>query len=169
MISPAYVETMAHYNRWQNQSLFEAANGLSDSQRREDRGAFFGSLHTTLAHIMWADRIWMNRFADTPPTSPEDRQGKGPAYLDWPTLTEERAAFDEIILNWALGLSEAWLAAEFTWTNSAGTLTRTQPAWVLVTHLFNHAAHHRGQAHALLTSFGVTPEDTDLPLMLVKD
>ena len=165
MITPNHAQLMARYNRWQNRSLYTAADTLTDDRRRKDKGAFFGSIHTTLAHILWADRIWMSRFADTPPTIPEDAQGKGPAYHDWDALKSDREAFDDVISNWTSNLSEAWLAADFTWTNSAETVTRTQPAWVLTTHLFNHATHHRGQAHAMLTSFGAAPEDTDIPFM----
>jgi uncharacterized damage-inducible protein DinB len=33
----------------------------------------------------------------------------------------------------------------------------------LITHLFNHQTHHRGQVHALLTGLGVKPGITDLP------
>ena len=165
MITPAHVHTMARYNRWQNRSLYAAADGLTDDQRRVDRGAFFGSLHTTLAHILWADRVWMSRFAGTPPVTAEDDQGKGPAYQDWDQLKAERAAFDETVLSWASGLSGDWLASDFTWQNVAKTRTSTQPAWRLVTHMFNHQTHHRGQAHALLTAFGTRPEDTDLFLM----
>jgi len=165
MISPQHAQFMARYNRWQNLSLYTAADTLTDEQRREDKGAFFGSIHTTLAHILWADRIWLSRFAKTPPVSPEEDQGKGPAYRDWEHLKSERAAFDEIILSWTSNLSEDWLAGDFTWTNSSGSVTRTQPAWRLTAHLFNHATHHRGQAHALLTAFGAQPEDTDIPVM----
>ena len=63
MITPAHAHMMARYNRWQNRSLYAAVVTLSDAQRREDKGAFFGSLHKTLAHILWADRVWMSRFA----------------------------------------------------------------------------------------------------------
>lgn len=165
MIEPGHAQTMARYNRWQNRSLYTAASTLSDQDRRADHGAFFGSIHTTLAHILWADRVWMNRFAETPETRSEDAQGKGPRYQDWHQLQEDRAAFDETILGWASTLSRDWLTADFTWSNVAKTRTSTQPGWRLVTHFFNHQTHHRGQAHALLTRSGVMPEDTDLFLM----
>lgn len=160
---------MARYNRWQNRGFFEAASTLSDSQRREDRGAFFGSLHTTLAHILWADRVWMNRFAGTPPTSLQDDQGKGPAYANWEGLKSERSQFDDVIVGWADDLEDDWLAADFTWSNVAKTRTATQPAWRLVAHFFNHQTHHRGQAHAILTAFGVEMPDTDLFLLPPND
>jgi uncharacterized damage-inducible protein DinB len=37
---------------------------------------------------------------------------------------------------------------------------------LLVSHLFNHQTHHRGQAHALITAAGEKTEDTDLFLVL---
>jgi hypothetical protein len=67
MIDLAYVQRMARYNRWQNQSLYGVADALSEDERRRERGAFFGSIHKTLSHLLWADRIWMSRFfSDVP-------------------------------------------------------------------------------------------------------
>ena len=51
MITPAYVRTMAAYNAEVNRRWYGAADTLTDAQRREDRGAFFGSLHGTLCHL----------------------------------------------------------------------------------------------------------------------
>src|SRR5580692_1014997 len=50
MITPAYVRMMAAYNAEMNRRLYAAAANLTDDQRREDRGAFFGSIHRTLGH-----------------------------------------------------------------------------------------------------------------------
>ena len=165
MISKPHVEMLARYNRWQNTALYQSAQTLSDQQRREDRGAFFGSLHTTLAHVLWADRVWMNRFAGTPETTLEDNQGKGPAYQDWERLQADRHDFDETIQRWASELDEAWLETNLTWWNTKRTQQTTKPVWRLVAHFFNHQTHHRGQAHALLTAFGADTHSTDLLLM----
>ena len=43
----------------------------------------------------------------------------------------------------------------------------SNPRWLLVTHMFNHQTHHRGQTHCMLTQAGGKPKDTDLPLMPV--
>jgi uncharacterized damage-inducible protein DinB len=64
MITPAYVRAMAGYNRWQNQNLYGSADLLTDPQRKEQRGAFFGSIHGTLSHLLWADQVWMSRHAE---------------------------------------------------------------------------------------------------------
>ncbi len=59
MIDSAYVQRMARYNRWQNQNLYGVADGISDAERRRERGAFFGSIHRTLNHLLWGDTIWL--------------------------------------------------------------------------------------------------------------
>ena len=48
-------------------------------------------------------------------------------------------------------------------SSSAGEITK--PKWLLVTHVFNHQTHHRGQVHCMLTQAGGRPHDTDLPWM----
>ena len=64
MIDPAYVQRMARYNRWQNANLYGVADTLPDEERRRERGAFFGSIHKTLSHLLWGDQVWMSRFTD---------------------------------------------------------------------------------------------------------
>ena len=66
MIGVGYVQRMARYNRWQNENLYTVADGLSEEERRRQRGAFFGSIQATLNHLLWADWMWMSRFAGTP-------------------------------------------------------------------------------------------------------
>ena len=70
MIAVDYVQRMARYNRWQNDNLYGAADGLTDEERHRERGAFFGSIHLTLCHLLWADQTWISRFRDTPPPVP---------------------------------------------------------------------------------------------------
>ena len=55
MITPAYVRMMAAYNTEMNRRLYAAAANLSDAQRKRDQGAFWGSIHRTLAHLYWGD------------------------------------------------------------------------------------------------------------------
>jgi uncharacterized damage-inducible protein DinB len=164
MIDPAYAQRMARYNRWQNENLYGVAEGLPEAERRRERGAFFGSIHKTLSHLLWADRIWMSRFTDLPRPQGGIRESVL-QYPDWPELARERGAFDEIILAWAERLDPSWLAAEQTFYSGAAQREVTMPRWLLVTHMFNHQTHHRGQVHCLLTQAGGKPHDTDLPLM----
>jgi uncharacterized damage-inducible protein DinB len=71
MITPAYIRTMAAYNAEMNRRLYDAAARLSDAERRQAHGAFWGSIHGTLTHILWGDRQWMSRFDGSErPTTP---------------------------------------------------------------------------------------------------
>ena len=164
MIDTAYARTMARYNRWQNDSLYRAADTLDDAARRLDRGAFFGSIHGTLNHILWGDRMWMHRFADTP--RPAGKIADSPTAIeDWAELGAQRRAFDGAILDWATGLDPDWLDKDMDWVSSNGDRQFTMPRSLLVAHFFNHQTHHRGQVHAMLTAAGARPEDTDLIFM----
>jgi len=165
MISPAHVRLMARYNRWQNQSIYGAADTLEDGQRRESRGAFFGSIHATLNHLLWADRMWMHRLVGWPAPGPKNIPQSVDYYQDWSELKRERARTDEDIIAWANALDPAALSGDLKWFSGATGRELTMPRWLIVTHIFNHQTHHRGQVHCLLTQFGAKPKATDLPFM----
>jgi uncharacterized damage-inducible protein DinB len=153
----------AGYNRWASRLLYQAVGRLNDEQYREDRGAFFGSLHRTLNHILAADRIWMQRFTGT---------GEAPSSLDailfndLATLSTARAAEDERIVAWVGGLTEADLASRFTYTSITNPVTVTQRLAPVLAHFFNHQTHHRGQCHATLTALGQPSVILDLVYFL---
>ncbi len=164
MIDRAYVQRMARYNRWQNENLYGVADALSDAERRKDRGAWFGSIHKTLSHILWGDQTWMSRFTDLP--KPEvGIPGSVTLYPDWEKLKSGRIAFDRTIMDWAERVDDEWLKADQTFFSAATQREWTHPRWVLVAHMFNHQTHHRGQVHSMLTQAGGRPSDTDLTVM----
>jgi uncharacterized damage-inducible protein DinB len=165
MIDTAYVQRMARYNRWQNESLYGVADKLSEDERRLERGAFFGSIHKTLSHLLWADRIWMSRFSADVAAPEGGIPGSVSLYPEWDGLKRARGDFDATIIAWADKLDPAWLASDLTWYSGAAKAERTRPKWILVTHMFNHQTHHRGQVHCMLTQAGGKPGDTDLPFM----
>lgn len=146
-----YFSMFADYNRWANRRVYEAAAALSESEFRQDTGAFFGSVQRTLNHILVADRIWMKRFTGT---------GEAPASLDAilfediTALTHAREAEDERIISWIGGLSESALRASFTYSTISNPTVFTQPVHTTLAHVFNHQTHHRGQVHGILTALG---------------
>jgi uncharacterized damage-inducible protein DinB len=153
-----HLSTFARYNRWANQRLYAAAAALPDADYRRDLGAFFGSLHGTLNHILVADRIWLFRITG---------EGPAPARLDeilhddLDTLRQARVAEDERIIRVMDGLSEERLAGSLRYRNMKGDAFEQKLALVLA-HFFNHQTHHRGQAHALLTRLGREAPELDL-------
>lgn len=166
MIDASYVAMMARYNRWQNGSLYAAADGLGDAGRREDRGAFFKSIHGTLNHLLWGDSMWMSRFWPERVQKPDVAIGASSELVDeWADLRRQREAMDALIVAWAGVVEDDWLAGDLTWFSAAIGQEVTRPAGLCVTHFFNHQTHHRGQVHAMLTAAGAKPADTDLFLM----
>jgi len=165
MISTEYVRLMAAYTEWQNRNIYQAAGTLTDAERKRDRGAFFGSVHATLNHLLWGDQLWLHRLAGTPAPSSPDIPGSVSTHESFAALEADRRATDERVLAWAAGVREEDLAGELGWYSGAIQAQVTRPRWALVVQLFNHGTHHRGQVHALLTAAGARPGDTDVPFM----
>ena len=165
MITPAYIRTMAEYNAEMNRRLYAAAARLSDTERREPHGAFWGSIHGTLTHILWGDRQWMSRFDgwDRPATPIKQ---SAVMFEDFSGLRTERDKADAAISRGAAKVDDVWLADDLTWFSGAANREVRAPLRLLVTHFFNHQTHHRGQAHAMLTAAGQETGDTDLFLVI---
>lgn len=162
MIDPEFCQMMARYNLWQNQSLYREAGRLSDDDRRADRGAFFGSIHATLGHILWGDRIWMSRLDGwkRPTGRMADSMGIG-----WRDLSARRKSADQEIQLWAKQMKPFDLDGDLVWYSGVLNAEVQKPKWMLIQHFFNHQTHHRGQVHAMITAAGGTPDPTDLPFM----
>ena len=159
-----HARAMARYNTWQNRSLYAAADAIGEEERRRDRGAFFGSIHATLSHLIWGDHMWMSRFDGWKKPKAGIRES-GTWVDDWGELKSKRRISDARIVRWAEGVTDGYLDEDVTWWSGAANQEVTKPRWLLVTHLFNHQTHHRGQVHAMLTAAGAQPDDTDLFLM----
>jgi uncharacterized damage-inducible protein DinB len=84
---------------------------------------------------------------------------------DWDELKRERKAFDAVMIEWADRLDATSLAGELAYYSGAIKRELRKPKWLLVTHMFNHQTHHRGQVHCMLTQAGGKPGDTDLPFL----
>jgi uncharacterized damage-inducible protein DinB len=162
MITPEHVKTFARYNQWQNQSLFRAAGSLSDSQRLEDRGSFFGSIFSTLNHLLWGDRIWLSRFDQCEAPIQPSIQTSCKETASWEELCSAREAMDQIFLDWSVTITTEDIQGDLTWFSGAANREVSKPKAFLICHIFNHQTHHRGQVHAMLTAAGAKPGDTDL-------
>lgn len=149
----------AAYNSWANTQLYDAALELSEDEFNRDTGAFFRSMMATLNHILVADRIWMKRFTG---------EGQAPAMLDTilfsdvAKLRAAREAEDQRIADYVEGLTEKALTGRFTYMTVTDMRTVSQRLAPALAHIFNHQTHHRGQAHAILTSLGKPSLTLDL-------
>ena len=162
MITASYGQLMAQYNEWMNARLYALCATLPDAELRKDRGAFFHSIYATLNHIAYGDLAFLSRFTGNPSVVPEPGAD---LFGTFSLLRAQREALDQRLLDWSASLSPAWLAEPLTYTSKIDGKTRTVPKWVLVTHMFNHQTHHRGQVTTLLSQMGLDVGTTDIPYM----
>lgn len=162
---------LARYNRWFNQRLYAACEQLPDDERKRERGAFFSSIHNTLNHLVWGDRLWLRRFAaqgvafpalgERLLDLPEHAVHATVLYPQWAALREHREELDAAIEDWVRDMPAEFPLRIMRYSNTAG-VQREHPAWQALTHFFNHQAHHRGQVSTLLKQAGIDPGVTDL-------
>jgi uncharacterized damage-inducible protein DinB len=162
MVSVEYCQLLARYNRWMNERLYAVVDEFSEEERMRDRGAFFGSMHRTLNHVLWGDRIWLSRFTNQVCTVPAFGADM---YADFAELTRERATTDTLILNWTGNLTPEWLAGSLEYRSASDGKLRRLVHWVAATHMFRHATHHRGQLATLIKQAGKDTGVTDLQFL----
>ena len=157
-----HYRAFARYNRWMNERLYALAGELGDEPRKRAMGAFFGSLHGTFNHLLLTDRIWLSRLGACEP--PAFRALSDELFADFAALREARAATDALLLTYVDSIAPDDL--ERTIEYGATTGRKRHALWMALSHLFNHQAHHRGQATALFMQLGRDPGLTDLiPLL----
>lgn len=160
MITPAYVRMMSRYNRAMNERVYDVCASLGDEDRKQDRGAFFGSIHATLNHLVWADARAVAAFASREAPPPDTRTEM---HADFDSLRAHRRALDEAIVAIAEVLTQPMLDAKKTQASVATGRVREWPLGALLVHLFNHQTHHRGQLSTLLSQLGLDLGVTDIP------
>lgn len=170
MTTTAQFILLAEYNRLMNQRQYQAAAELTEAELMEDKGAFFTSIFGTLNHILVGDILWLKRFAmNNPQFSALSYLQKlaTPSALDQHlhsnlhALQQQREAVDNMLVNWAEQLSAEDINRCIDYTNMAGTRSSRLLA-DLITHLFLHQVHHRGQVTTLLSQCGIDFGETDL-------
>ncbi len=160
-----HFQLLARYNRLANARLYGACAGLSEAELKRPRPAFFTSIHGTLNHILLGDRIWLARFeGGTVPSTGLDAI----LYEGFAELRAARVAEDARIEAFAAGLGAGFLGGSIRYTNNEGR-SFDDPVDLLLTHLFNHQTHHRGQVTDLLMQTDTKPPVLDLHRVLKPD
>lgn len=147
------------YNAWANRQLLHAAAALPDELYFRDLKSSHGGIHGTLAHIVWAEHLWLNRWLARP--NPAVPQGR-----DLDTLAAVRARWEEVEGErgrFVAGLTEGRLEETVRVKPTAGG-EYLHSYGQMFRHFVNHSSYHRGQVVAMMRQVGVTPPSTDLIL-----
>ena len=153
----SYLRIQARANRLSNHRLHVAMAPLSHAEFHAPRVGFFPSLAQTLNHILEVDLYYigaLHREADHRATAlafvPSDALA---------ALSQRQAASDERLIAFCDALDTGALDAVVE-MERADHVQRDRVGHVLA-HLFNHQTHHRGQAHAMLSSTTIRPPQLD--------
>jgi uncharacterized damage-inducible protein DinB len=152
----------ARYNRLANEALYAVCAGLSGAEYRRNLGAFFGSVHGTLNHLLLGDQIWMARLeGGTSPSTNLDAI----LFEKFEALREAREHMDRHIERFFSDLPAGFEQRNVRYINNAG-FDSEDPLAVILPHFFNHQTHHRAQVHTLLSQLGHKPPVLDLHRVL---
>jgi uncharacterized damage-inducible protein DinB len=152
----------ATYNRLANATLYAACAGLSGAEYRRDLGAFFGSVHGTLNHLLLGDTIWMTRFEGSTHVS----TNLGAVQFEkFDALRLAREQMDRRIERFFDELPDDFEQRSVRYVNNSG-IDSEDPLSVILPHFFNHQTHHRAQVHTLLSQLGHAPPVLDLHRVL---
>ena len=147
---------MATNNAWSNARLHGASARLSHDAFVAERTGFFPSLQLTLNHLLIVDRAYL-----------DDLEGSGRA-LGGGEILFERAddlaaaqrQTDVRLIAFCRALEPHHLGRIVPIDRGDGVPYRDTVAAIL-SHLFVHQIHHRGQAHAMLSATLVAPPQLD--------
>ena len=155
-----YGRAMAPYNTWQNGVLFGLCEQIGDTERRHDRGMFFGSIHGTLNHLLYID-LRILGILQTGQAEPYDACTI--VADDFETLVKMRAETDTAIATFVDDNDHSWQDEIRELTGLDG-ITRKLPRQLFLMQLFNHQTHHRSQITSELHKMGLDYGITDVPL-----
>lgn len=149
---------MARNNAWANWRLARACAGFSQAEFQAPRVSFFPSLSLTFNHILICDLYYV--------ASLEGRKDARAAFDDEEPHPEPAAyaaaqkAVDLRLIAYCDGLTPAKLESMVGCDRGQRGIMQDAVGDVLA-HLFQHQIHHRGQAHAMLSSTAVAPPQLD--------
>jgi uncharacterized damage-inducible protein DinB len=145
------------YTTWASQKLLDAALALSPEEQTRDLGASHASIASTLAHIYFADSVWLSRLNGVSPSS----MAEVAADTSLPAVAREWPQLLERFIQWARQLDDESIKRVAEYRMMDGTPGRT-PVWQIVLHVVNHGTLHRGQTMAMFRQLGHKPPATDL-------
>ncbi len=140
-----HIQRLLRYDDWANREVFTSLQGVQEPPPRSLK---------LLAHILSAERLWLERLRlqkQTYPVWPQFRLAQ---------CKLEVAELPGLWKNYLAALGESGLSRSLTYKNTKGeSFTSTKQDIVL--HVVMHSAYHRGQIAADMRAAGFTPAYTD--------
>ncbi len=155
-MQPETIRELYLYNHWANQRTLASVAPLSAEQFTRGLGNSFGSVRDTVAHILGAEWIWLERWLGRSPKAllpASDFPTVDSLRQRWETVEQDRNRFLQT-------LTPVSLQQSISYINLRGQ-PFAYPLWQQMIHVTNHSTYHRGQVTTLLRQLGAEPQNTD--------
>jgi uncharacterized damage-inducible protein DinB len=154
-LAPESVCLLYEYNAWANRRMLEACAALSDEQFTRNLGSSFPSARDTVAHILWAEWLWLERWQGRSPGPPASES------LDLAGLRARWEDVESARDKFIAGLASDDLARMYEFRTTKGVIYPSA-LWQAMQHVANHGTYHRGQVATMLRQLGAKANFTDL-------
>jgi uncharacterized damage-inducible protein DinB len=160
MLPLSVLKEMFEYNYWARDRQLRACAALTNEQFLRPLGNSFSSLRDTLAHLVAAEWVWLERWRGRSPTPRDAEDFAAEKFPDLGAIEERWRAVERNMREYLTGLGNQDLTQPLTYANLKGE-TWTYPLWQALFHLINHQTYHRGQVTTLLRQLGAEPPQID--------
>ncbi|MBS1975326.1 MAG: DinB family protein, partial [Bacteroidetes bacterium] len=143
------LQQYAEYNIWANNKMREAVNLLSHEQQHKEIISSFDSIYKTVFHLYGSSFLWWKRMHKEPGVlRPADGFNS--------SMKDLNAAWNEMDKQWAVfikGFPEEALYEKLDYSTLKGEPCSVE-IYLVLQHVFNHCAYHRGQLVTMLRQVG---------------
>jgi uncharacterized damage-inducible protein DinB len=143
------IEDFYRQNEWANLRLIEVCRVLTDEQLDATGPGAYGSIRSTLTHLVGAEALYVRRLGGTPAHEVASRGAAWPGFDELEAVVEASA---EALIKLAQTVGGSTVVVEET----PGERFEIE-ANVLLVQAINHSTEHRSQICTILTVLGALP------------
>jgi uncharacterized damage-inducible protein DinB len=160
MIPLTTIQDLFDYNYWARDRQLERCAQVSQEQFVRPMGSSFSSLRDTVAHLVGAEWIWLERWRGKSPTMKDTQEFAAEKFPTLGAVQERWQTVEAGVREYLARLTEQGLVLPLTYVNVRGE-TWTYPLWQTLFHVVNHQTYHRGQVTTILRQLGVPAAPID--------
>jgi uncharacterized damage-inducible protein DinB len=150
MKSSDTLTTLFRHHLWANLRLLERCAMLTDEQLDATISGAFGSIQSTLQHIVLSEQSYFSRISTGLPL----RRPEHAPPLTIAEMVEAIRVTGSGLVEWAPKV-QADDTVQVDW----GGTPRAVPKAIILTQVINHATEHRAQIMAIMTQLGIDTPD----------
>jgi uncharacterized damage-inducible protein DinB len=156
-MTPKEMGALYDFNDWANRRVLDSCAALAPEQFTQNLGSSFPSVRDTLAHIMGAEWIWLERWNGRSPAG----LPPGSEFADLAALRARWEVLGAELLDFVREVTASELDQVIEYRNFKGK-PFSYPLSAMLQHVVNHGSYHRGQIAAMLRQLGAKARSTDL-------